>query len=400
MQWETTLKDGMVNDSNAEPEITSNGIYVRLLQAKPIPLDITLNCQPGEVLALVGPSGSGKTTVLRAIAGLHRSEQGIVRCQGEVWQDSSRHLFLAPYQRTVGMVFQNYALFPHLTAIQNVQEGLAHLPKQDRSDRAKEILSRVHLKGLEDRYPNALSGGQQQRVAVARALAREPIVLLLDEPFSAVDQVTRRRLYRELAELRRTLSMPVILVTHDLEEATRLADRLCILHKGVTLQTGTPLEVAARPVSATVARLMDQQNLFVATVINHDLHAQKTLIRWRGLILEAKHQPDYAPEEKVCWMIQPANVLLHRRHRHSNGERENPLSGIVTGYTTLSEYAIAQVVCDALANIVITLTLPIHVARRNDLALGERVKISLLAEAIHLMPYERLRGDKSVNVVD
>lgn len=398
----TMSREGMVNGNNAgnkkEMEINSErGISVSLVQAEPIPLDISLNCQQGEVLALVGPSGSGKTTVLRAIAGLHESEQGTVRCQGELWQDSSTQFFLVAHQRRVGMVFQNYALFPHLTAIQNVQEGLAHLPKQDRSERAKEILSRVHLKGLEGRYPNALSGGQQQRVAVARALAREPKVLLLDEPFSAVDQVTRRRLYRELAELRRTLSMPIILVTHDLEEATRLADRLCILHKGVTLQTGTPLEVAARPVSATVARLMDQQNLFVATVINHDLPAQKTLIRWRGLILEAKHQPGYAPEEKVCWMIQPANVLLHRRHRHSNGERENPLAGIVIGYTVLSEYAIAQVVCDALANIVITLTLPIHVARRNDLALGERVKISLLAEAIHLMPYERLRGDKFVN---
>jgi molybdate transport system ATP-binding protein len=389
----------MVDDNNAENntemEVSSErGIYVRLVQAKPIPLDITLNCQPGEVLALVGPSGSGKTTVLRAIAGLHQSEQGAVRCQGELWQDSSMEFFLEPYQRRVGMVFQNYALFPHLTAIQNVQEGLAHLPKPVRSERAKEILSRVHLSGLEGRYPNALSGGQQQRVAVARALAREPKVLLLDEPFSAVDQVTRRRLYRELAELRRTLSMPIILVTHDLEEATRLADRLCILHKGVTLQVGTPLEVAAHPVSATVARLMDQQNLFVATIVSHDPHTQKTLIRWRGLVLEAKYRPGYAPGEKVCWMIQSANVLLHRRHRHSNGERENPLAGIVIGYTILSEYAIAQVVCDALANIVITLTLPIHVARRNDLGLGERVKISLLAEAIHLMPYERLRGDK------
>ncbi len=391
----------MVNDHNTEGDVDAvRGIRVSLVQAKPIPLDITLNCQPGEVLALVGPSGSGKTTVLRSIAGLHRSEQGVVRCQDELWQDSPADFFLAAHQRKVGMVFQNYALFPHLTAIQNVQEGLAHLPKSIRKDRAEAILSRVHLGGLENRYPNALSGGQQQRVAVARALAREPNVLLLDEPFSAVDQVTRRRLYRELAELRRTLSMPIILVTHDLEEATLLADKLCILHKGVTLQTGTPLEVAAHPVSATVARLMDQQNLFVATVISHDEQSRKTLIRWRGVMLEANYQPDYQPGKEVCWMIQSANVLLHRRHRPSNGERENPLSGSVSSYTVLSEYAIAQIACDAPENVVITMTLPIHVARRNDLGLGERVKISLLAEGIHLMPYEKLRGDKTVNVID
>lgn len=392
----------MVNDintgNNAELDIDGQGIAVRLRQAKPIPLDVTFNCQKGEMLALIGPSGSGKTTVLRSIVGLHQSEQGFVKCQEELWQDSSAGHFLATHQRKVGMVFQNYALFPHLTAIQNVQESLAHLPKQAGSEYAKEILSRVHLSGLEDRYPKTLSGGQQQRVAVARALAREPKVLLLDEPFSAVDQVTRRRLYRELAELRRTLSMPIILVTHDLEEATLLADKLCILHKGVTLQTGTPLDVAAHPVSATVARLMDQQNLFVAHVVSHNPQAQKTLIRWRGVVLEANYQPDYLPGVKVCWMIQSANVLLHRRHRPSNGERENPLSGIVASYTVLSEYAIAQIACDAPENIVITMTLPIHVARRNDLGQGEQVKISLLAEGIHLMPFEKLRGDKSINV--
>jgi molybdate transport system ATP-binding protein len=386
-------------DNNAELAVNGkSGISVKLVQAQPIPLDITLDCQPGEVLALVGPSGSGKTTVLRSIAGLHRSEHGVVSCQNDLWQ--YRSTFLPAHQRKVGMVFQNYALFPHLTAIQNVQEGLAHLPKQAHSVRAKEILSRVHLSGLEDRYPNTLSGGQQQRVAVARALAREPKVLLLDEPFSAVDQVTRRRLYRELAELRRGLLMPIILVTHDLEEATLLADKLCILHKGVTLQTGTPLEVAAHPVSATVARLMDQQNLFVAHVVSHNPQAQKTLIRWQGVMLEANYQPDYLPGMKVCWMIQSANVLLHRRHRPSNGERENPISGIVASYTVLSEYAIAQIDCDAPENVVITMTLPIHVARRNDLGQGEQVKISLLAEGIHLMPFEKLRGDKSVSVLD
>ncbi len=373
---------------------TAQGIQVSLMQTQPIPLAIDLYCQPGEVLAIAGPSGSGKTTLLRAIAGLHHAENGSVKCQGEIWQDSASGFYLAAHRRAVGLVFQSYALFPHFTALGNVMEALAHLPKIVRNERARELLKRVHLDGLEDRYPKALSGGQQQRVAVARALARGPKVLLLDEPFSAVDQVTRRRLYRELNELRRSLSMPILLVTHDLEEATMLADRLCILHKGVTLQSGPPLEIAAHPVSATVARLMDQQNLFTAQIISHDPLARKTLLRWRGLVLEARYQPGYAPGSRVCWMIQSSNVLLHRRNRQSRGDRENPLSGTIIEYMILGDHVSMRVEVDKQLQIAITTTVPVHVARRNELGYGEQVTISLLAEGIHLMPFVKLRGIK------
>jgi len=219
-------------------------------------------------------------------------------------------------------------------------------------------------------------------------------VLLLDEPFSAVDQVTRRRLYRELNELRRSIAIPMILVTHDLEEAALLADRLCILHKGVTLQSGPPLEVAAQPLTANVARLMDQQNLFTAQVISHDPDTRQTLIRWRGLILEARYQPEYAPSLRVCWMIQSANVLLHRRNRQSNGDRENPLAGTIIEYMVLGDYVSVSVEVDQQLKIAIAMTVPVHVARRNNLGYGVLVTISLLAEGIHLMPFVQLRGTK------
>jgi len=378
----------------ADITTSAPGIQVNLTQVQPIPLVVDLFCQTGEVLAIAGPSGSGKTTVLRAIAGLHHPENGSVKCQGEIWQDSVSGFYLAANKRAVGLVFQNFALFPHFTALGNVMEALAHLPKIARKERARELLQRVHLGGLEDRYPRALSGGQQQRVAVARALAREPKVLLLDEPFSAVDQVTRRRLYRELNELRRSLTMPILLVTHDLEEAIMLADRLCILHKGVTLQSGPPLEVAAHPVSATVARLMDQQNLFTAQIINHDPRAQKTFLRWRGIVLEARYQPAYAPDSKVCWMIQTSNILLHRRNRQSNGDRENPLSGTIIDYMILRDHVSVRVEVDKQLQIAIAITVPIHVALRNGLGYGEQVTISLLAKGIHLMPFDNLRGIK------
>ena len=233
------------------------GLSVRLRQDAPIPLDVTFSVAPGEAMALVGPSGSGKTTTLRAIAGLYLPAEGHIACNGTTWFDGAANANMPARQRRAGLVFQSYALFPHLTALANVMEALSDMPRAARRDAAMALLARLHLDGLEDRRPAQLSGGEQQRVAVARALARRPDVLLLDEPFSAVDRVTRRKLRRELVELRRDLPMPVVLVTHDLDDVTRLADRLCVMHRGRILQSGGVAEVMARPASAEVAELLD-----------------------------------------------------------------------------------------------------------------------------------------------
>jgi len=186
------------------------GLAVRLRQAAPIPLDLAFTVAPGEVMALVGASGSGKTTTLRAIAGFHRPAESLVRCGGEIWSDSSSGLFLPVRARRFGLVAQAYALFPHLTALGNVMEALHDRPSAARRAEAVAMLAKVHLGGLEQRKPHQLSGGQQQRVAIARALARRPKVMLLDEPFSALDRPTRRHLQRELLDPRNDLTMPVI----------------------------------------------------------------------------------------------------------------------------------------------------------------------------------------------
>ncbi len=234
-----------------------NGLHVRLHQRGPIPLDVELSCGEGEMLALVGPSGSGKTTILRVIAGLYRPHQGEVACDGMQWLDTAKGLDVPPYLRRVGLVFQSYALFPHMTALGNVITALGHRPAAERETRARTLLSQVHLDGFEDRRPVALSGGQQQRVAVARALAREPAVLLLDEPFSAVDRPTRRKLHAELAELRKSVRVPIVLVTHDIDEVVALADRMCVLDGGETLQTGLPRDLLAAPANMRVAIALD-----------------------------------------------------------------------------------------------------------------------------------------------
>ena len=233
------------------------GLRVRLAQAGPIPLAVELACPPGQLHAIVGPSGAGKTTLLKAIAGLYRPREGQITSGAAVWFDSAAGTWLAPQARRVGLVFQAYALFPHMSAQANVETSLGAQPRPELAARAQALLAQVGLADKAHRRPADLSGGEQQRVALARALARTPDVLLLDEPFAAVDRRTRRRLQQDLQDLRRTLQVPILLVTHDLDEACALADQMSVLHEGEVLQTGTPDEVMMRPASPLVADLLD-----------------------------------------------------------------------------------------------------------------------------------------------
>ena len=371
--------------------MSDDGLTVTLKQSAPIPLDAQLGCGRGEVLALVGPSGSGKSTLLRTIAGLLNVQHGHIRCNGQIWLDTQAGICLPPRQRRVGLVFQHYALFPHLSALDNIMEACLELPRPQREQHARDWLQRVNLSGLEQRRPAHLSGGQQQRVAVARALAREPHILLLDEPFSAVDRATRERLYQELAELRRDLSLPIILVTHDLDEAAMLADRLCVLSQGHTLQTATPDDIIHEPKSVQIARLVGLKNVFRAEVIRHEEQLQETIIAWRGHQLQARYQPQYAPGSAVCWSIPQSHLILHRRNRPSRGERENPVSGTVADAVRLGDnVAISININVGRSNRPpLFLSVPWHVAQRNGITAGVNIKVSLLTEGIHLMPTDR-----------
>lgn len=362
------------------------GLEVELSQATPIPLAAALNCRPGELMALVGPSGSGKTTLLRSIAGLYRPAVGRVSCNGEVWFDAGRGFNLAPQRRRVGVVFQDYALFPHLTALQNLMAAMGHCPRAQRRERAAALLAQVHLEGLEARYPAALSGGQRQRVALARALARDPEVLLMDEPFSAVDQVTRRKLQRELAQLRSDLSIPLVLVTHDLDEAVRLADRITVLHRGTSLQSAPPDELMLHPASADVARLVGHQNLFRGRVTASNAASGRLWLEWRGQILEAGYNPAFPPGSVVTWLAPASHVLLHRRGRPSLGERENPVDGVVRELVVLGEQT--SVTLALQGGEPLNFTVGTHAARRNGLAPGAEARVSLLSDGIHLMTCE------------
>jgi molybdate transport system ATP-binding protein len=216
-------------------------------------LDVRLAVEHGECLALAGPSGAGKTSVLRVAAGLLRPERGRVEANGETWLDTEAGIDVPAERRRCGYVFQHYALFPHLSAWQNVAYPLRGLSRVERRARALELLERFGLAGHADARPHTLSGGERQRVALARALARGPEVLLLDEPLSALDARTRAAAARELGAVLRESAAPAVLVTHDFAEAAQFGDRVGIIDNGRVVQEGSPSELAASPRSAFVA---------------------------------------------------------------------------------------------------------------------------------------------------
>lgn len=219
--------------------------------------DVALEVKPGEMLSLLGPSGCGKTTLLRAIAGLHEPDSGEISIASRVVTSDRTHI--APEHRRVGMLFQDGALFPHLTVAGNVAFGLRGLA--DRQARVKEVLKLLDMAAYADRLPGTLSGGQQQRVALARALAPEPAVLLLDEPFSALDAGMRVQIRRDVKRILSEIGITVILVTHDQEEAFVLGDRVAVMRDGGISQVGTPADLYENPADPWVARFVGDANL-------------------------------------------------------------------------------------------------------------------------------------------
>ncbi len=220
-------------------------------------LEADFSAGPGEVVALLGPNGAGKSTVLRALAGLLRLAGGRIELDGKVLDQPAEHVFVAPEQRAVAMMFQDYLLFPHLSALENVAFGLRARGQDRRAARAAAAaqLDRLGVGGVAAARPGAMSGGQQQRVALARALITEPRLLLLDEPLAALDVSTKAEVRRLLRNALRGTRAAHLLVTHDLLDAVALADRMLVLEHGTIVQTGTPAEVTARPRSGYVADL-------------------------------------------------------------------------------------------------------------------------------------------------
>lgn len=220
--------------------------------------DFNLEIKDGEFVSFLGPSGCGKTTTLRMIAGLEKNTHGKIFLGDEVVSDSNKKLFMPPEKRHVGMVFQSYAVWPHMNVFDNIAYPLK-IQKQSKEEiqkRVSKILAIVELNGLEKRMPNQLSGGQQQRVALARGLVMEPKVLLLDEPLSNLDAKLREKMRKDIREIQKKLNLTVVYVTHDQIEANTMSDRVVIMKDGKILQVGSPQEIKSNPVNEFVKDFM------------------------------------------------------------------------------------------------------------------------------------------------
>jgi molybdate transport system ATP-binding protein len=325
----------------------------------------------------LGPSGSGKTTVLRSLAGFELPQRGSIRFAESDWFDAARGIHRPPAERNVGFLFQEYALFPHLTVEQNVGYALRRSSAQERCRQVGELLDRFGLSGLEKRYPQQVSGGQQQRVALARTLARKPRLLLLDEPLSALDTSLREQLRLELRGLLTDFDIPVILVTHDRHEALALADYLIVMNEGRVLQSGPVEEVFALPADERVARTVGMHLVQPGRVVGR---ANGTLtVDVGGAKLLALGNETIDEEVVVCIRADEVEIgppLV------PGDDGPNRLTATIRQVTPEA----AAVRLDLDCGFRLAALIPRPLSKALDLEVGSAVTVRLPTAAVHLIP--------------
>jgi iron(III) transport system ATP-binding protein len=296
---------------------------------------IDLEVGRGEFFVLLGPSGSGKTTLLRSVAGLEKPDEGEISLNGKTVYSRSRRICAAPEEREIGMVFQSYAIWPHLTVAENIGLVLTHgrsrMSKKSAIDRIRRSLELVQLENFEDRPARLLSGGQQQRVALARALAVNPALLLMDEPLSNLDARLREEVRANIKKLATQLGITVLYVTHDQVEAMVLADRIAVMAQGKILQIGNPFELYRSPASALVAEFFGSINWIRGKMLDQN-HAETEC----GILCVADSR---RCDGAVIVGIRPEDVRLGR----SSNQDENRLEGKVVSSTFLGDQVVAEV---------------------------------------------------------
>ena len=330
---------------------------------------VDLDVRGGELLTILGPSGSGKTTLLKTVAGFEIPDRGTILLNGTDVTE------MFPAKRNVGMVFQNYALFPHMSVRDNVAFPLEmrRVARPEIAERVSRALALVELSGYEARRPSQLSGGQQQRVALARAIVFDPAVLLLDEPFGALDRKLRETMQLEVKRLQRRLGLTTIFITHDQEEALVLADRIAVMNGGRIEQIGTPDMIYDRPVNAFVADFVGESNILAGRIaaVRED-GIDVTLDA--GMVLTAGPDPTAAGERRVGVLIRPERV------KEANGAVQNRLSGAIIETVYLGSSRKHRLKLDAGPELLVRL--PID---RPDPGIGERLSVTVAPGDVRLL---------------
>lgn len=269
-------------------------------------LDVNFDAD-NEIVVLFGGSGSGKTTTLRCVAGIDKPDNGKIIINDKVYFDKEKNINIKPQMRNLGYVFQNYALFPHMNVWKNIEYGLKHLSEKDKKKRIEYMLQFFNIEHLVNHYPDQLSGGQQQRVALARALAPKPDILLLDEPFSALDMIIRNKLREKIKLIQNEFKIPVLFITHSPQEAFAVADKIVAYHNGHIQQIGTAEDIFYKPCNIEVAKLVGVTNIFT-TIDIEKINIMKFIETDTTL---NKH-------DVFAWGIRPENIHIHKLENRNN----------------------------------------------------------------------------------
>lgn len=336
-----------------------------------------------EILVIYGPSGSGKTLILNLISGIIKPDSGTISLDGRTLfrKGNGKDIDIPIYERRVGYIFQTPSLFPHLTIKENTLYGM----RRKNNSILDSLLDSLRLSGLEDRYPEQLSLGQQQRVSIARTLATSPEILLMDEPFSALDERTRERLRLDFKRVHSQLKIPTLFVTHDLCEAYSLADRIAVLNSGKIEQNGSPGEILSRPATRAVARFVGMKNIFEGSVLRKDILMGETVISWEGHLIKAPYTQVSVGKE-VVWMIRPENIVFQRPNPNKKFSQENIFWGKIVEVLHLgTNISLFVRTGDKDKDYDFEMHLPVHVYEKYQLEKGKRIQISLKKESVHLI---------------
>jgi molybdate/tungstate transport system ATP-binding protein len=333
--------------------------------------DVSLNIRKGDFYFILGPSGAGKTVVLEAIAGLHSPQSGHVLLRG------GDVTGIAPERRRISLVYQDYSLFPHMTVAKNIAFGLK-MQKVDRKtieQRVEYLLDAFGIGGLRDRHPLTLSGGEQQRVAIARALAVEPDILLLDEPFSALDPVTKEKFIEDLREIHRTGDLTIVQVTHSRHEAMRLANRVAVIIEGMLVAEGGVEEIFDAPATCELARFVGIENILEGRVVSGSKHVVTIATETATIIAVS----DLSAGEEVAVCFRAEDVILSLPGAPQSSAR-NTFEGTITGFTPMGPLMKVSIDC----GFPLVATVLQDTVEEMKLALGSRIRASVKASNIHL----------------
>ncbi|MBI3091564.1 MAG: ABC transporter ATP-binding protein [Candidatus Tectomicrobia bacterium] len=358
-------------------------------------LDVEVTTQR-ELLVLFGSSGAGKSLTLQCIAGLLRPDAGRIRVDEVVYFDSQAKINLPINRRRVGYVIQDYALFPHMTVFENAAYGIPRRQRSAAKPRVEAILQTLRLRGLSEHYPHQISGGQRQRVAIARAMMVEPLVLLLDEPFAALDYPRRERLRADLQVIHQRYGMTIVLVTHDIEDALMLGEKILVLHEGQVEQIGNREEVFYRPRSRVVARAFGAKNIFLAEVRRQERGTADLVLEGTELRVVTWVDEPCGVGQKLQVSIRPEEIKVLRPRQPIHASlRENAYRGSVG--TIIQKGPFATLELRELGDGVrFAVELPAQAVRELDLAIGAEVSFAFRRESVVRIPQPLLNSRASL----